>query len=337
MTLLSTVQSTVLSIPSPSDGVWNLGPVPLRGYALCIVLGVLIAIWLGERRWVARGGRVGEVQDLALWAVPLGLVGARLYHVATDYGCYFVESKCADEKTYQGPWGVLYIWHGGLSVWGAVAGGALGVLLFCRLRGIRILPMLDALAPTVALAQAIGRWGNWFNQELFGKPTDLPWGLEIEPRKRPEGYEDYATFHPTFLYECLWNLGVMGLVLWADRRFKLGFGRAFALYVMGYTAGRTWIEAMRIDTVQLGDVFGLRFNVWTSVVLFALAAAYLVWSLRRRPGREEQVYADRAAARDGEKADSADEQEPESGESDEADEPDESDETDDEVTRDSPA
>jgi prolipoprotein diacylglyceryl transferase len=152
--------------------------------------------------------------------------------------------------------------------------------------------MVDTLAPGLLVAQALGRWGNWFNQELFGKPTDLPWGLEIDPEHRPPGYADQATFHPTFLYECLWDLGVFGVLLALDRRFKIGHGRMLALYVMGYTLGRGWIEMLRIDTVELSDVHGLRFNVWTSIVLFVVAAVYFLVSLRLRPGREESVYVD---------------------------------------------
>jgi prolipoprotein diacylglyceryl transferase len=273
---------TTLSIPSPSQGVWYLGPMPIRGYALCIILGIVAAIWIGERRWVARGGRPGDVSDLAVWAVPFGLVGGRLYHVLTDHDLYFGEGKHPIEA--------LYIWRGGLGVWGAIALGALGVYIGARRKGIRILPVLDAMAPGVLVAQALGRWGNWFNQELFGKPTDLPWGLQIDEEHRPDGYEQYATFHPTFLYECLWNLGAFGLVIWADRKFRLGHGRVVALYVMAYTAGRVWIEMLRIDDVELKDVGGLRFNVWTSIVLFVAATVYFVVSSRLRPGREEQVY-----------------------------------------------
>ena len=274
---------TLLTIPSPDQGTWYLGPVPIRGYALSIILGIVAAVWIGERRWVARGGRSGEVGDIALWAVPFGLVGGRLYHVVTDYELYFGPDR--------NPVTALYVWRGGLGIWGAIALGAVGVLIGARRAGIRVPPLLDALAPGVLVAQAVGRWGNWFNQELFGRPTDLPWALEIDPEHRPPGFEQFATFHPTFLYECLWNLAAFAVVVWADRRFRLGHGRVMALYVLAYTAGRGWIEHLRIDTVQMNDVFGLRLNVWTSVVLFALAAAYFAWSARARPGREEQVYA----------------------------------------------
>ncbi len=277
------VLTTVLAIPSPSSGVWHLGPLPIRGYALAIILGIVAAIWIGERRWVARGGRAGEVQDLALWAVPFGLVGGRLYHVITDHDLYFGEGRSAIEA--------LYVWRGGLGVWGSVALGAVGVVIGARRRGIKLLPVLDALAPGVLVAQAIGRWGNWFNQELFGKPTDLPWGLSVsDDTARSLGYEPGTTFHPTFLYECLWCLAMFALVVWADRRFRLGHGRVLALYVMTYTVGRAWIEMLRVDNVELKDVGGLRFNVWTSIVLFVVALVWFVISARRRPGREEQVY-----------------------------------------------
>lgn len=270
-----------LSIPSPSNGVWHLGPFPIRGYALCIIAGILVAIWIGERRWVARGGRSGDVSDLAVWAVPFGLVGGRLYHVITDWHLYFGNG--------QNPVTALYLWRGGLGIWGAIAMGALGVVIGARLKGIKLLPVLDAMAPGVLVAQALGRWGNWFNQELFGKPTDLPWALEIDAAHRPAGYFADETFHPTFLYEFTWNLAAFAFVVWADRRFRLGHGRVLALYVMAYTAGRGWIEMLRIDDVQMQDVFGLRLNVWTSIVLFVLAAAYFVYAGRRHPGRETSV------------------------------------------------
>jgi prolipoprotein diacylglyceryl transferase len=272
-----------LFIPSPGQGVWHLGPFPVRGYALCIILGVVVAIWMGERRWVARGGVAGQVSDIAIWAVPFGLVGGRLYHVVTDPARYF--GKGGD------PLAALYVWQGGLGIWGAIALGGVGAWIGCRRQGIKLPPLADALAPGILVAQAIGRWGNWFNQELFGRPTTLPWALEIPDRtKRPAGYEQFETFHPTYLYEFFWNLGAAGLVVWADRRFRLGHGRAFALYVMAYTAGRGWIEYLRIDAVEADDIFGLRLNVWTSIVLFLGAAVYFVVAGRRHPGREESVW-----------------------------------------------
>jgi prolipoprotein diacylglyceryl transferase len=235
-----------------------------------------VGIWVGNRRWIARGGAPGVVGDIAVWAVPFGIVGARLYHVATDWEMYF--GPGAD------PVDSLKIWQGGLGVWGAIAMGALGGWIGAKRRGIPLPPLADALAPGIVLAQAIGRFGNWFNQELFGRPTDLPWGLEIDPEFRPDRYADVETFHPTFLYEALWCVAVALILVWADRRFRMGHGRVFALYVALYTLGRSYIETLRVDPAR--EVFGLRLNVWTSVVLFAGAVIYIVVSARMRPGRE---------------------------------------------------
>ncbi|MFE7132530.1 prolipoprotein diacylglyceryl transferase [Streptomyces sp. NPDC057638] len=270
-------------IPSPSSGAIQLGPLPLRGYALCIIIGVFVAVWYGNKRWVARGGKAGTVADIAVWAVPFGLVGGRLYHVITDYQLYFSEGE---------DWvDAFKIWQGGLGIWGAIAFGAVGAWIGCRRRGIPLPAWADAVAPAIAFAQAIGRWGNWFNQELYGKPTDLPWALKISEGPNREA----GLYHPTFLYESLWCIGVAVLVIWADRRFKLGHGRAFALYVAGYCAGRVWIEYMRVD--QAHEIFGLRLNVWTSIIVFVLAVLYIVISARMRPGREEVVEPERGAAR----------------------------------------
>ncbi len=267
------------SIPSPSNGVWYLGPLPIRGYALCIILGIVVAVWLGDRRWVARGGRPGTVGDVAVWMVPFGLVGGRLYHVLTDPQLYFGEGK--DPVT------ALYIWRGGLGIWGAIALGALGAWIGCRRRHIKFRAFADALAPGIVIAQGLGRWGNYFNQELYGKPTSLPWGLKIDRELRPSEFVDQPTFHPTFLYESLWDLGVAGIVIYLDRRLKLGYGRAFALYVMAYTLGRAWIEYLRIDDAN--HFFGVRLNIWTSAIVFMAAAAYFVIVGRRHPGRETDV------------------------------------------------
>ncbi|MFD6532266.1 prolipoprotein diacylglyceryl transferase [Streptomyces sp. NPDC060184] len=262
-------------IPSPSTGVIDLGPIPLRGYAFCIIIGVFVAVWFGNKRWIARGGRAGTVADIAVWAVPFGLVGGRLYHVITDYELYFGDGQNWVDA--------FKVWEGGLGIWGAIALGAVGAWIGCRRRGIPLPAWADALAPGIAFAQAIGRWGNWFNQELYGRKTDLPWGLKIsEAPNRVAG-----TYHPTFLYESLWCVGVALLVIWADRRFRLGHGRAFALYVAAYCTGRTWIEYMRVDEAH--HVLGLRLNVWTAFIVFALAVTYIVISARVRPGREEIV------------------------------------------------
>jgi prolipoprotein diacylglyceryl transferase len=264
------------SFPSPAEGVWHLGPFPVRAYARCIIAGIAVALWLGERRWVARGGRRGDVTEIATWMVPLGIVGGRVYHVISSPQAYFGEGG--------DPVSALYIWEGGLGIWGAITLGGVGAWIGCRRRGIPLPAFADALAPGIVLAQALGRLGNYFNQELFGRPTDLPWAVEIEPAFRPDGLADQVTYHPTFLYELLWNVGVAALVIWADRRFRLGHGRAFALYVAAYTVGRLWIEALRIDPAN--DVLGLRVNIWVSLLVLAGAVAYLVVSARRRPGRE---------------------------------------------------
>lgn len=265
------------SIPSPDTGVWNLGPIPLRAYALLIVLGIVVAVWLGNKRYIARGGQPGVIVDIAIWAVPFGIVGGRLYHVVSDWQLYFGENG-------SGLAGAVRIWDGGLGIWGAVAVGALGAWIGARRSGVALPPVADAIAPGIALAQAIGRWGNYFNQELFGSPSDSPWALEIAPENRPSGYEEVLTFHPTFLYESLWLVGVALVVIWADRRFTLGHGRAFALYVLLYTVGRFWIEGLRIDSAN--EILGLRLNVWTSVVVGVGALLYIVISARLRPGRE---------------------------------------------------
>ena len=275
---------TLLSIPSPSQGTWHLGPFPVRAYALCIIAGVIAAIWVAEKRWVARGGKSGQVSDLALWMVPFGLVGGRLYHVMTDWHLYFAEG--------QEPITALYVWRGGLGIWGAISLGALGLFIGARRMGIKLAPVADAIAPAVLIGQALGRFGNYFNQELFGRPTDLPWALEIDPAHRPSGYLDQTTFHPTFLYEALWCLAAFAVIVWVDKRAQLGHGRVVALYVMVYTMGRGWIETLRIDDVQLDDVLGLRLNVWTSLLLFTAAAAYFLISSSRHPGRETAVYRD---------------------------------------------
>ncbi|GGL10245.1 prolipoprotein diacylglyceryl transferase 1 [Sphaerisporangium melleum] len=260
------------SIPSPPEGVWYLGPIPLRAYAFCIVLGVIAAVWIGERRWRARGGEPGTITDLAVWAVPFGLVGGRLYHVISDWQLYFAPD--APNR----PIDALYIWHGGLGIWGAIALGAVGVWIACRRRGISLSAVADAVAPGIAVAQAIGRWGNYFNQELFGGPTDLPWGLEIEPG-RPGTIPGEMTYHPTFLYESLWDLALAAVLIWAGRRWALRHGRLFAIYVAGYTLGRFWIEGMRVDPAH--HILGLRLNQWTSVVIFLGALVYLYLTRNR--------------------------------------------------------
>lgn len=267
-------------IPSPTQGVWYLGPVPLRAYALCILAGILVAVWLTQRRLAARGGDPERVIDVAMWAVPFGIVGGRLYHVISSPQAYFGEGG--------NPVDALKIWNGGLGIWGAVALGALGAWIGCRRSGVSYLDFADALAPGLIIAQAIGRWGNWFNNELYGGPTDLPWALQIHEwdATTGEAVRDaggqavvLGSYHPTFLYESLWCLGVAALLVWADRRFRLRPGQVFALYVMGYTLGRVWIEMMRVD--EANHVLGLRLNVWTSLLVFAFGLAWFVLARRR--------------------------------------------------------
>jgi len=265
------MNALVGSIPSPESGVWHLGPVPLRAYAFGIIIGALLALWIGEKRFQARGGRSGLIGDVAIWAIPFGIVGARIYHVVTDPELYFGAGREPIEA--------LFIWEGGLGIWGAISGGALGAWIACRRYGVEFSAVADALAPGLLVAQAVGRLGNYANQELFGKPTEVPWALEIDAVHRPAGYEQFATFHPTFLYEMLWNLAAAALLIAIDRRVRLTGGRAFALYVMLYTAGRVWIEMLRIDTVNHLGPF--RLNVLTSIIVFLLAMAFFILSRRR--------------------------------------------------------
>ncbi|MEU4554767.1 prolipoprotein diacylglyceryl transferase [Micromonospora violae] len=275
MTLASL--SPQAALPSPSTAVWQLGPVPIRAYALCIIAGIVLACWVTERRLRQRGVAPGAVLDIAVWAVPAGIIGARIYHVVTSPEKYFGAGG--------DPMKAFAIWEGGLGIWGAVAGGAVGAWIAARQLGIPLSVVADALAPGLPLAQAVGRLGNWFNNELFGGRTTLPWGLEIhrmDPDNPGHALRDDAgqpilepgLYQPTFLYELLWNLGVVALVLLLDRRLKLGRGRAFALYVMGYTAGRFWIELMRTD--EANQILGVRLNVWTAALVFLGALIYFV-------------------------------------------------------------
>jgi prolipoprotein diacylglyceryl transferase len=260
------------SIPSPSTNSISIGPLSLNAYGLMIALGVLAAIWMLGRQLEAKQiGTSDDASSIGMWGVAAGIVGARLYHVATDFD-RFSDDLAAIPK----------IWEGGLGIpGGLLAGVAVGVWQGRR-RGIAPAELLTCAAPAIPLAQAIGRWGNWFNQELFGKPTDLPWGLEIDDAHTPDGFSPDTTFHPTFLYESLWNLGLVAVLLWIDRRFRLGPGRLFAVYVMGYGIGRLWIEGLRIDTVQLDDVAGLRWNQWVALAAIVGGAAYLLATWGRK-------------------------------------------------------
>ena len=280
--------STILaSFPSPAQGVWYLGPIPIRAYALCIILGIIVALVIGDRRWAARGGERGVIYDIALWAVPFGLVGGRLYHVMTDWRTYFGDGGA-------GPIAALKVWDGGLGIWGAVALGGVGAWIGCRRHGIPLPAFGDAIAPGIILAQAIGRVGNYFNQELYGRETNVPWGMQIFYRRDPSGIIDVhslsgvstgqvaATVHPTFLYELLWNVLVFVALIWIDRRFKIGHGRLFALYVAGYCVGRFCVELMRDDFAT--HIAGIRINSFTATFVFIGAIVYFILAPK---GRED--------------------------------------------------
>ncbi|CAM4068864.1 Prolipoprotein diacylglyceryl transferase [Mycobacterium basiliense] len=273
--------------PSPPRGVWYLGPLPIRAYALFIITGILVALVISDRRFVARGGEHGVAYDIALWMVPLGLIGGRLYHLATDWQTYFGQGGA-------GFGAALRIWDGGLGIWGAVALGAVGAWIGCRRRGIPLPAFLDAVAPGVVLAQAIGRLGNYFNQELYGRETTLPWGLEIFYRRDPSGFVDVHSLdgvstgqvavvvQPTFLYELIWNVLVFAVLIYLDRRFAIGHGRLFGLYVAFYCVGRFCVELLRDDAAT--HIAGIRINSFTSTFVFIGAVVYVMLAPK---GRED--------------------------------------------------
>jgi prolipoprotein diacylglyceryl transferase len=289
--------TTVIAyFPSPPQGVWHLGPIPLRAYALFIIIGIIAALLIGDRRWEARGGERGVIYDVALWAVPFGLIGGRLYHLATDWRTYFGEGGA-------GPIAALRIWDGGLGIWGAVALGGVGAWIACRRRGIPLPAFGDAIAPGIVLAQAIGRIGNYFNQELFGRETTMPWGLEIFYRRDPAGFVDVHSLdgvstgqlamvvQPTFLYELLWNLLVFAILIFLDRRYTIGHGRLFAAYVALYCVGRFCVELLRDDTAT--HIAGIRVNSFTSTFVFIGAVVYLILAPK---GREDPATLSGSAA-----------------------------------------
>ena len=256
------------SIPSPDSGVIDIGPIPVHAYGLLLAIGVLVAAWIAERRWVARGYDPKTFNDMAVWIVIGGVVGARVYHVISDYQLFTDDWLRA-----------FQIWKGGLSIWGVLAGGAIAVIIMTRIKRVETLVLMDCIAPGLLAAQALGRWGNYFNQELFGGPTDLPWGLEISPSKRPPGYLNVETFHPTFLYESLYCLFLLGVVLWVERRFRLRKGQMLALYLATYTFGRFFFENMRIDPAN--EIAGVRLNAWVSAIVCILSIGGFVWLGRR--------------------------------------------------------
>ncbi len=262
------MNALLASIPSPGSKQLELGPINLRYYGLMIALGVLAAVWLAQKRWNERGGGPDDMSAVAFVGVPAGLIGARLYHVITDWGRF--EDRPGD---------IVKIWEGGLGIPGGMLAGLLVGVWAAKRRGMSGAGTLDAVAPALPLAQAIGRWGNWFNQELFGGPTDLPWGLEIDGRYRPAEHATVETFHPTFLYESLWNLALCAGLLALDRKRIVPRGRLVFAYLVGYGVGRLWVESLRIDAAN--HVFGVRVNIWVSLI--AIVAGLI---LLFRPGRQ---------------------------------------------------
>lgn len=258
---------SLASIPSPPWNAIHLGPLQLHFYGSMIAVGVILGAAFADRRWVQRGGPQGEIGRLAVWAVPAGVIGARLYHVITDYEIYT-----------HNPWKAFAIWDGGLGIPGGIAAGVAAGLVVARRRNLSLPLLLDSIAPALPLAQAIGRWGNWFNQELFGRSSTLPWAVRIDLAHRPLGLEHYATFQPTFLYESLWNLAVVGVVLLVERRQALRPGRLFAVYVAGYALGRFFVERLRVDFAH--SIAGLRVNEWISVIAFITAIGFVMTGRR---------------------------------------------------------
>ncbi len=263
---MTSMHTLLGSIPSPSSG--NLGPFHMYGVVLAVA--VLVAVWFAEHRWRRRGYPRDGIYDISFWVVIWGVVGARAYHVITDYQLFEND-----------PFRAFQIWRGGLGIWGAVIGGGIAVIVTARRRHLPTLAVMDCMAPAIVLAQGIGRWGNYFNQELFGKPTTLPWALEISLPHRPAGYELYRTFQPTFLYESLACFAIVGILLLTEKRATPKLGQTFALYVVLYTFARFWFENMRIDPAH--HIGGLRLNAWVSIAVCLLGIAWFVWLGRHEP------------------------------------------------------
>lgn len=281
-----------MSIPSPPPewSQFQIGPLTIHVYALCLLAGIVAATIITQRRLSQRGAHQGVVLDIILWAVPLGIVGARFYHVFTHSGDYF----------YPGAnlWDIVAIWDGGNALYGSLLGGAVGAYIGCRIHGIRFWSFADALAPGMLVAQAIGRLGNYVNQELFGLPTTLPWGLEILPTAPmfPADLPPGTLFHPLFLYEMIWNLAGVGIILLVERRFSLRWGRAFGAYLIWYGLGRSWLEAIRIDPTSDAPL-GIPVNIWASFVMIALGVVLIIVQGRRHPEPEVSVYREGRAPR----------------------------------------
>lgn len=285
------------SIPSPNEqwaalhiGQWlnSIGlswvssSLSIRSYAICILIGIVAATILTNRRLKDRGVEPGLVLDIALWAVPLGIVGARIFHVLTHPDDYFGAGKNL--------WAVLFVWEGGIAIFGALLGGAIGVLIGCRRHGLRFWTFADALAPGLLLAQAFGRFGNYFNQELFGVPTNAWWGLEIDRPNAaiPAGLPDSTLFQPTFLFEVIWDVIGVAVILYLSRRFALQWGKTLAVYLIWYGIGRSYFESIRIDPSLI--FFGVRTNVWAAWGAILVGLVIIVVQSRRHPGLEPSPY-----------------------------------------------
>ncbi|MEN8583987.1 prolipoprotein diacylglyceryl transferase [Burkholderia sp. RS01] len=293
-TFLTAAAMVPASIPSPDWSGFDIplpwGSLRIHAYALCILAGIVVGLWLTSVRWAKRGTPEGSVWDIVIWAIPFGIIGGRLYHVFSSPDAYFGPGFNGTGDLSLIP----QIQRGGLGIWGAVVLGAFGAWIGCRRAGVKLTAFLDAAAPGLLLAQAVGRWGNYFNQELFGGPTTLPWGLQVDSDNAnfPQGFPADTLFHPTFLYESLWNLMGVVILLALDRRFHFRRGRLFCVYAMYYTLGRVWIEAMRIDDAEQISLFGIttRLNVWTSIFVFVAALAVFIVLGRRKAGDPEDPY-----------------------------------------------
>ncbi len=317
-TLLHVAALVPASIPSPDWSGFDIplpwGTLRIHAYALCILAGIILGLWLTSVRWARRGAPEGSVWDIVIWAIPFGIIGGRLYHVVSSPDAYFGPGFDGTGDL----WLIPQIQRGGLGIWGAVVLGVVGAWIGCRRAGVKLTAFLDAAAPGLLLAQAVGRWGNYFNQELFGGPTTLPWGLQIDADNPnfPAGTPADTLFHPTFLYESLWNIAGVLILLALDRRFHFRRARLFWLYAIYYTLGRVWIEAMRIDEAEQITLFGVttRLNVWTSILVLVVALVVFILLGRKGrpdpdtpylPGRGPAAEADREEALVGAGADTA--------------------------------
>ena len=273
--------------PNPPISSFSIGPFTVHLYALCILIGIIVAYLIGASRFKKRGGDSGTLLDIILWAVPFGIVGARIFHVLTHLGDYVGVYPTIEETLLH----IVSIWEGGIAIYGALIFGTLGAWIGARVSGVRFVSVLDVLAPGIILAQGIGRWGNYFNQELFGQATDLPWGLLIEKNGNaayPSEFPAGTLFHPTFLYEFLWDVAGFFVIIYLAKRLKLQWGKVFALYLVVYSIGRYFVEGIRLDPSEV--FFGLRTNQWSAVVGVAIGIAIYLLQSRRHTGLEPDVY-----------------------------------------------